>query len=59
MSRKTETEPKTLTKQLKVTFPTNELVEANIGLDISTRTRVTEVRVAAGDDGETLSLGLP
>jgi hypothetical protein len=36
-----------------------ELVEAHIGLDGDTRTRIAKVRIRTRDDGETLALRLP
>lgn len=46
-------------EHLEVAFADIELVEHNVVLNRNSRTRVAKVGVIAGDDAETVSLGLP
>ena len=48
-----------LTQELKVIFAAIELEEADVRLDGDTRARVTQIGVAARNDGKALAFGLP
>jgi hypothetical protein len=47
------------TEELEVALLTVKLVEADVRLDGNARPGVTQVRVAAGHDGEALAFWLP
>ena len=46
-------------EKLEVALASFETVEANIGLDGNTRSRVSVVGIAGGDDGESFTFRFP
>ena len=47
------------TEKLEVSLSTDQLVEADVGLDGDTRTGISQIRITTRDDGEAFSLRLP